>query len=169
MQRFRTFSERTGEPGEEADSTDRNARRRAGMLFRVRQVRNPMAGMPGLALRFAVVGGGGVVVNTVVLFVLYHWAGLPLLVASSIAVEIAVVHNYLLNDRWTFAVATPSLGRFIKFNVSVLGGLGVNVLIVWSLVRTGMHLLLANGLGIAAAFAVNFASSTGWVWGRRSR
>ncbi|MBL1114760.1 GtrA family protein [Streptomyces sp. 110] len=169
MQRFRTFSERTGEPGEEADSTDRNDRRRAGMLFRVRQVRNPMAGMPGLALRFAVVGGGGVVVNTVVLFVLYHWAGLPLLAASSIAVELAVVHNYLLNDRWTFAVATPSLRRFIKFNVSVLGGLGVNVLIVWTLVHTGTHLLLANCVGIAAAFAVNFASSTGWVWGRRSR
>nr|WP_232546841.1 GtrA family protein [Streptomyces antimycoticus] len=91
--------------------------------------------MPGLALRFAVVGGGGVLVNTVVLFVLYHWVGLPLLSASAIAVELAVVHNYLLNDRWTFAVGTPSLRRFIKFNISVLGGLGVNVLIVWSLVR----------------------------------
>lgn len=169
MQRFRTFSERTGEPDEEADTSAGKARKRTGMLWRALPVRNPMAGMPGLALRFAVVGGGGVLVNTVVLFVLYHWAGLPLLVASAIAVELAVVHNYLLNDRWTFAVGTPSLRRFIKFNVSVLGGLGVNVLIVWSLVRGGTHLLLANCLGIAAAFAVNFASSTGWVWGRRSR
>ncbi|MEU4892442.1 GtrA family protein [Streptomyces sp. NPDC044780] len=166
MQRFRTFSERTGEPDDEVDTT---ARRRTGMFSRALPRRNPMAGLPGLAVRFAVVGGGGVLVNTVVLFVLYHWAGLPLLAASSIAVEIAVVHNYLLNDRWTFAVRTPSLRRFIKFNVTVLGGLAVNVFIVWSLVRAGMHLLMANCLGIAAAFAVNFASSTGWVWGRRSR
>ncbi|WNE97436.1 GtrA family protein [Streptomyces luomodiensis] len=166
MQRFRTFSERTGKPDDEVDTT---ARRRTGMFSRALPRRNPMAGLPGLAVRFAVVGGGGVLVNTVVLFVLYHWAGLPLLAASSIAVEIAVVHNYLLNDRWTFAVRTPSLRRFIKFNVTVLGGLAVNVFIVWSLVRAGMHLLMANCLGIAAAFAVNFASSTGWVWGRRSR
>ncbi|MET7765134.1 GtrA family protein [Streptomyces sp. NPDC005336] len=166
MQRFRTFSERTGEPDEQAQIA---GRRRTGMFSRALSVRNPMAGLPGLALRFAVVGGGGVLVNTVALFALYHWAGLPLLVASSIAVELAVVHNYLLNERWTFAVRTPSARRFVKFNVSVLGGLAVNVLIAWSLARAGMHLLLANWIGIGAAFAVNFATSTGWVWGRRSR
>ncbi|WP_064456028.1 GtrA family protein [Streptomyces hygroscopicus] len=166
MQRFRTFSERTGEPDDRVDTT---ARRRTGMFSRALPTRNPLAGLSGLALRFALVGGGGVLVNTVVLYALYHWAGLPLLAASSIAVELAVVHNYLLNDRWTFKVRNPSHRRFIKFNVSVLGGLGVNVLIVWTLVRSGMHVLLANCLGITAAFAVNFASSTGWVWGRRSR
>ncbi|MET7934705.1 GtrA family protein [Streptomyces sp. NPDC005322] len=166
MQRFRTFSESTGEPDEEVENA---SRRRTGMFSRALPMRNPMAGLPGLALRFAVVGGGGVLVNTVALYALYHWAGLPLLVASSIAVELAVFHNYLLNDRWTFAARTPSTRRFVKFNVSVLGGLAVNVLIVWSLVRAEVHLLLANWIGIAAAFAVNFATSTGWVWGRRSR
>jgi putative flippase GtrA len=166
MQRFRTFSERTGEPGDRADVS---TRKRNGTPSRTRSPRERMAGLTGLALRFAVVGGGGVLVNSAVLFALYRWAGLPLLLASGIAVELAVVHNFLLNDRWTFALHTPSAGRFIKFNVSVLGGLAVNVVIVWSLVRTGMHLLLANCLGISAAFAVNFASSTGWVWGRRSR
>jgi putative flippase GtrA len=166
MQRFRTFSERTGEPGDRADVT---THRRNGSIARTRSPRERMAGLPGLALRFAVVGGGGVLVNSAALFALYHWAGLPLLVASGIAVELAVVHNFLLNDRWTFALPTPSAGRFVKFNISVLGGLAVNVVLVWSLVRTVMHLLLANCLGISAAFAVNFAASTGWVWGRRSR
>ncbi|MBL1095197.1 GtrA family protein [Streptomyces coffeae] len=166
MQRFRTFSERTGEPGERAEVT---VRRWTGMFSRTLSVRNPPVGLSGLAVRFAVVGGGGVLVNTAVLYVLYHWIGIPLLAASSIAVELAVVHNYVLNDRWTFAARARSAGRFVKFNVSVLGGLAVNVLIVWSLVRAGMHLLLANCFGIGAAFAVNFATSTGWVWGRRSR
>ena len=166
MQRFRTSSERAGDPGDETDVT---TERRDGSLTGTRSPRKRMAGLPGLALRFAVVGGGGVLVNSAALFALYHWAGLPLLVASGIAVELAVVHNYLLNDRWTFAVHTRSARRFVKFNVSVLGGLAINVVLVWSLVRAGMHLLLANCLGIAAAFAVNFACSTGWVWGRRSR
>ncbi|MCP9207034.1 GtrA family protein [Streptomyces sp. HD1123-B1] len=166
MQRFRTFSERTSEPDERAEVT---VRRRTGMFSRTLSLRNTAVGLSGLALRFAVVGGGGVLVNTAVLYLLYHWAGLPLLAASSIAVELAVVHNYLLNDRWTFAARSRSARRFIKFNVSVLGGLAVNVLIVWSLVRSGMHLLLANCIGIGTAFAVNFATSTGWVWGRRSR
>ncbi len=166
MQRFRTFSERTGEPGDRADVT---THRRNGSPVRIGSPRRRTAGLPGLALRFAVVGGGGVLVNSAALFALYHWVGLPLLVASGIAVELAVVHNYLLNDRWTFALRTPSTGRFVKFNISVLGGLAINVVLVWSLVHAGMHLLLANCLGIAAAFAVNFVCSTGWVWGRRSR
>ncbi|MEU5029047.1 GtrA family protein [Streptomyces milbemycinicus] len=167
MQRFGTFSDRTSD----RDPSERvgNTRKRKGMFFRTRSMSGPLAALSGLVLRFAVVGVGGVLVNTVSLFALYRWAHWPLLAASPVAVELAVVHNYLLNDRWTFAVSTPSFRRFLKFNVSVLGGLAVNVLAVWLLERLGIHLLLANGIGIAAAFAANFAASAGWVWGRRSR
>jgi putative flippase GtrA len=56
------------------------------------------------ALRFAVVGAGGVVVNMLVLHVLYAMVHLPLLVASPVAVALAVVHNYLVNNRWTFGL-----------------------------------------------------------------
>lgn len=121
------------------------------------------------ALKFSVVGGLGAVVNMVALYVLHLWAGLPLATATVLAVELAVVHNYLLNDRWTFGVRAPSVRRFAKFNASVLGGLGVNVFIVCALVHGGMYFLLANAFGIGAAFAVNFVSSAGWVWGRQSR
>lgn len=121
------------------------------------------------AVRFAVVGGLGAVVNTAALYVLHLWGRLPLVTATALAVELAVVHNYLLNNRWTFAARAPSVRQFLKFNASVLGGLGINVFVVWALVRGGMYFLLANAIGIGAAFAVNFASSAGWVWGRRSR
>lgn len=81
-------------------------------------------------LRFAVVGGTGVIINTSVLYVLSRWAGLPLLAASALAVELAAISNYLLNDTWTFGVRSPSLGRFAKFNTAALTGLALNVLSV---------------------------------------
>jgi len=133
---------------------------------RLPQVRSSVAVQ---VLKFAAVGGLGAVVNTAALYVLHVWVGLPLVAATALAVEIAVVHNYLLNDRWTFAVRILSLRRFVKFNASVLAGLGINVLLVWALAHEGMHFLMANAFGMAAAFAVNFGSSAGWVWGRRDR
>jgi putative flippase GtrA len=118
-------------------------------------------------LRFAVVGGTGVIINTSVLYVLSRWAGLPLLAASALAVELAAISNYLLNDTWTFAARSPSFGRFVKFNTASLAGLALNVLSVWLLTRLGLYFLVANLIGIAAGFAANYTFSVRWVWGQQ--
>jgi putative flippase GtrA len=133
----------------------------------------PNAREPKLRMRkwipkFVVVGGSGTVLNTAVLYVLYRWLHMPLAAASALAVEVAVVNNYLLNDRWTFAARSPSLRRFAKFNASSLGGLAVNVLAVWLLTRTGLHFLVANLVGIAVAFSINCTLSATWVWRERA-
>lgn len=120
------------------------------------------------ALRFAVVGVAGVAVNTIALHVFYGIAHLPLLVASPLAVELAVAHNFLLNDRWTFRGRGLSLARFGKFNVSALATLLVNVVVVWVLVGSGTHYMEANLAGIAVGAALNFGASSTWVW-RRGR
>ena len=117
--------------------------------------------------RFAVVGGTGVIINTSVLYVLSRWAGLPLLAASALAVELAAISNYLLNDTWTFAARSPSLRRFAKFNTASLAGLALNVLSVWLLTRLGLYFLVADLIGIAAGFAANYAFSVRWVWGQQ--
>ena len=117
--------------------------------------------------RFAVVGGTGVIINTSVLYVLSRWAGLPLLAASALAVELAAISNYLLNDTWTFAARSPSLRRFVKFNTASLAGLALNVLSVWLLTRLGLYFLVADLIGIAAGFAANYAFSVRWVWGQQ--
>lgn len=122
----------------------------------------------GRVLRFAVVGGTGVIINTSVLYVLSRWAGLPLVAASVLAVELAAISNYLLNDTWTFAVRSRSLRRFAKFNTASLAGLALNVLSVWLLTRLGLYFLAANLIGVAAGFAANYAFSVGWVWGREA-
>jgi putative flippase GtrA len=118
--------------------------------------------------KFAVVGGAGVIINTSVLYLLSRRAHLPLVAASALAVELAAIANYLLNDTWTFAVRSPSLRRFAKFNTASLAGLALNVLSVLVLTRLGLYFLVANLVGIAAGFAANYTLSVRWVWVREA-
>lgn len=116
-------------------------------------------------VKFALVGVSGVLVNNLVLFLLHGRAGLPLPVASLVAIESAIVNNFLFNDRWTFGQATPTLGRFLRFNLVSLGGLVVNLSVLTGLVRLfGVHYLVANLVGIAAALAWNFLVNVRWTW-----
>ena len=118
---------------------------------------------PRLA-KFAAVGALGVLLNTAALYLLYEWLHLPLLVASAMAIELAVVNNYLLNDHWTFASHSRSVRRFVRFNVSSLGGVAINLAAVALLTAAGWHVLAADLVGIAAGFVVNFVLSSAWVW-----
>ncbi len=117
-------------------------------------------------LKFACVGCIGIAVNTVVLYILSRWLGLPLAASSAIAVELAIISNYFINDRWTFARRAISVRRFAKFNVASLSGLSVNVATVWLLTRLGIYFIAANLVGIPLGFASNYALSSAWVWGR---
>jgi putative flippase GtrA len=116
------------------------------------------------ALRFAVVGIGGVAVNILALHVLYGLAHVPLVPATAMSAELAIVHNYLLNDRWTFGRRRPSLSRFARFNLGTLLTILVNVVVVWLMVRAGIDYLAANLAAIGIAAALNFGTSSAWVW-----
>ena len=101
---------------------------------------DPKPGLRVRAVKFVVVGGTGAVLNTVILYVLFRWPGVPLVVASALGAELAVVNNYLLNERWTFAATAPSPRRFAKFNAASLGGLAVNAPSVWFLARLALYI-----------------------------
>jgi len=116
--------------------------------------------------RFGVVGTLGVVVNSLALLLAHGVAGLPLVVASPLAVEVAILHNFLWNDRWTFGAAGFSLRRLGKFNLTSLGGLAIASGVLYLLVGyAGVHYLLANLAGIALATLWNCAASLLWTWG----
>lgn len=115
-------------------------------------------------LRFGTVGAAGALVNTLGLHLLYAVAHLPLALASTLATELSIGHNYLLNDRWTFRRRRPTWPRLLRFNLGALAGLAANVTLLWVMVHLGVGYLVANLLGIAAAATVNFAISTVWVW-----
>ncbi len=116
--------------------------------------------------RFLMVGGTGVLVNSLVLFFVYERAGLPLVAASALAVEIAIINNFLLNNIWTFRAKDLLLIRLAKFNLVSLVGLGITTATLWALAtHLGLHYLVANIFGIGLATTWNFTVNLFWTWG----
>jgi len=127
-------------------------------------VRLPWAKV-GRVAKFAVVGAIGILISTGVLYLLSRRLGLPLVLSSGAAVELAVISNFLLNSSWTFA-SYASLPRFAKFNVASLAGLAVNVAGVWLMSPLGLSLLAVELIGVAVGFGVIYLFSVLWVWDR---
>ena len=93
--------------------------------------------------KFNAVGGIGVGVQLAALAVLRSWLKLDYLLATGLAVEIAVIHNFLWHERFTWADRPArrwrhSLLRLAKFNasngaVSIVGNLVLMRLLVGGL------------------------------------
>ncbi len=116
--------------------------------------------------KFLVVGGTGVLVNSLALLILFQWAHLPLVVASALSAELGIVNNFWWNDRWTFRRTQLSLLRFAQFNLVSLAGLVITTCALWVLVRhLGLYYLAANLVSIALATVWNFTANSLWTWG----
>ena len=122
-------------------------------------------------LRFNLVGGIGIVVQFVALFLLKSILHLDYLTATALAVETAVLHNFLWHERYTWADRVQpswrrSLVRFLRFNlttgaVSIVG----NLALMRVMVGVGqMNYLVANGIAIALCSLSNFLVSEEWVF-----
>jgi putative flippase GtrA len=117
---------------------------------------------------FAAVGAGGFLVQVVV-FTASTTAGWPYLAATAVAVEAAVLHNFVWYERWTWAdraARGSAVRRLAWFNASVgATSIAGNVAIVAALVRVGgMSPLAANVLAVGLLGAVNFAIADWWVF-----
>ena len=116
-------------------------------------------------LKFNFVGALGIGVQLAVLVALTA-AGAGYLAATALAVEAAVLHNFLWHQRMTWRDRrTPLLrhllGRFLRFQMangllSLLGNLGMMRLLVGAL---HLPVLAANLGAIAVCGAVNFLVS----------
>src|SRR5271169_2877539 len=117
-------------------------------------------------LKFSLVGAIGFVVQLAALRVLHGSLGMNYLVATALAVEIAVLHNFIWHERYTWRDRTRQaaggiLHRLLGFNLttgmlSILGNLAIMRLLVG---RLGMNYLAANVLTILACSLANFAAS----------
>jgi putative flippase GtrA len=122
-------------------------------------------------LKFNLVGGIGIGVQLAALWVVTHVLLCNYLIATVLAVETAVLHNFLWHQRFTWADRVQSNWResvlgVLRFNltnglVSILG----NLILMRALVG-GLHLriLMANLLSIACCSAVNFLLSEMYVF-----
>jgi dolichol-phosphate mannosyltransferase len=119
-------------------------------------------------IKFGVVGAIGVVVNEGVLY-LFQSAGVYYLIAGAAAIEISILSNFVLNDLWTFKDRRSgnAASRLVKFNLLMLAGLALNLAVLYAGVDyLGITVLVANLLGIAAAFFLRYALSVKYAWMR---
>jgi len=105
-------------------------------------------------------------VQLAALAVFRAWLGVDYLLATGLAVEIAVIHNFLWHERYTWADrpaarAMQSLVRLAKFNasngaVSIIGNLGLMRLLVGEM---KLNYVASNLVAIVLCSVVNFLLS----------
>jgi dolichol-phosphate mannosyltransferase len=119
-------------------------------------------------LRFAVVGGSGVLINMAVLWLLHDKIGLALTRSSIAAISLAIMSNFLWNNFWTFKSATIQSRRFAQFVIISVIGMVINLAILNILFNyLGTHYAPANLAGIMVATAWNFYANSKWTWGEQ--
>ncbi|MBV9385605.1 MAG: glycosyltransferase [Chroococcidiopsidaceae cyanobacterium CP_BM_ER_R8_30] len=117
-------------------------------------------------IQFGLVGLSGVFVDMTVLYLLSDptTLHLPLTRSKIVSAELAIINNFLWNDRWTFGdVAAKQQGwrqrwkRFLKFNMICLAGLVLNVLVLNLIFNFVIHnRYIADLIAIAVATIWNF-------------
>ena len=130
-----------------------------------------MSGLFGRWLKFNFVGAIGIGVQLAALWVLVHGVGLHYLVATALAVEAAVIHNFAWHERFTWRKRagggwTAAAGRFLRFQVangliSLVGNLAIMRLLV-GVFRAPP--LIANGVAIVVCSLANFAAGEWFVF-----
>jgi len=122
-------------------------------------------------LKFNAVGAAGIVLQLAVLFALKSGLHVSYLMATALAVEAAVVHNFLWHERFTWPDRVQpswreSLPRLVRFNVttgvvSIAGNLAVTGILVGA---GGLNFMAANAIAIVACSLFNFVVSDRYVF-----
>ena len=108
----------------------------------------------------------GVGIQVTALIILHSWYHMNYLPATALAVEAAVLHNFLWHERWTWYDLTKDdrpgrWARLCRFNLTVgTMSIGENLLLMVLLVgRLDMHYVVANLVAITLCSVVNFLAS----------
>jgi putative flippase GtrA len=110
-------------------------------------------------LRFNAVGALGVAVQLLALWLLTGVAAVHYLIATPVAVSLAVVHNFVWHRRWTWkdrdVHLTRACARFVLTNgvLSIVSNLGITAALV-----SGVHAhpVAANIVAIVTSGLLNF-------------
>ena len=121
-------------------------------------------------MKFNFVGAIGIAVQLAALWMLTG-LGVQYLLATTLAVEAAVLHNFLWHERFTWADRVSRRGpeagiRLLRFNLTTGAVSIVGNLLLMRLLVGEAHLqpIFANLIGIAACSLVNFLVSDRWVF-----
>jgi putative flippase GtrA len=113
---------------------------------------------------FVAVGALGFALQLAVLHVLVSRAQVPYLIATALAVEAAILHNFVWHSRWTWRDRASGPGgsrwqRLVQFNgLSALSSIAGNVGLTFLAVAvTDTPVVVANAIAVVLVSAINFA------------
>ena len=119
-------------------------------------------------IKFAVVGGSGVLVNMGFFFVFTRYADIRIEFASPMAIEISILTNVFFNNIWTFRRRDTHIGfggRLLRYHLVTAVAGGVNYVTLLLLTNVfGLHDLLSNLIGIGLGTFINFFLNSLWTW-----
>jgi archaetidylinositol phosphate synthase len=121
--------------------------------------------------RFNLVGIAGFALQLGLLWFLARICGIHYLIATALAVELAVLHNFAWHEAWTW----PNLKledrwrRLLRFNLADgFVSIASNVLFTMLLMQwIGLPLLVANTVAVLIMALLNFALAESWVFRER--
>jgi len=139
-------------------------------------------------IKFSIVGTIGYLVNQFFLYLFYDSPAFPflpdkgtdahiifftdpdvrLLIATVIAVELAILSNFLWHNLWTFSDRSrrlPMLLRLVVFNITSIGSPIISVTTVNVLTPNfGVNAYIANTIGVALGMTWNWMWNTRLIW-----
>lgn len=122
-------------------------------------------------IRFNAVGAIGIGVQLSALALMVSYFEIHYILATAIAVESAILHNYVWHEKWTWSDIASDQGsgwlkRLFRFHITNgFTSLFGNLLLMQSLVETfQIPILYANLVAIAVCSVINFALSHYWVF-----
>lgn len=119
-------------------------------------------------LRFCLVGGSGVLVNTGIFWALTS-SGVHYLLAGMASIVTATTWNFFLNDAFTWKDRhSPSLrvtaARYLQYWMVTGMASTAHMAILALLTMTGLEHMFSNVIGITAASMWNFFTNSRWTW-----
>ena len=124
---------------------------------------------PGRAGRFVLVALGGFVIQLIVLDVLTRLAALDYRAATALAVEAAVLHNFIWHEWWTWRMPSRTGSRLVRaarfHAATALLSIGGNLVLMSCFVELlGWPVLVANIVAVAVLGVANFRAADRWVF-----
>ena len=122
-------------------------------------------------IKFGIVGGSGILINTGFLWFFTEIVGLYYLISSVLAIALAMISNFIWNDLWTWRDrgkpgAKAYIIRMAKFIlVSSIAAYAGNLSILWILTHFfHIYYLISNLIGIAVGTILNYSVNNFWTF-----
>ncbi len=120
--------------------------------------------------RFFIVGAVAAGVQTLLLGAFVEYGGLHYLLAATIAIEITIVFQYMLNNAWTFRGSRNTgrgeyLSGLITTNLVRGSAIPIQLGVLYGLVNwSGIPYLGANVIAILVSGVYRYVLDARWTW-----